>query len=438
MATTMQTLVQKLSETSSDWLEVATTTNIAGSSTVVLSTNLNAYDGAANTAFDDWWCLILGTANDAVERKIQTYATSGGSCTLFGANLAAESAAMNIRLGRLSNAAKQRAIVRAIEEIYPALYRPLEDRTLITGNILPNAHFEDQSTAGTPDKYTLSNVTGAAETSTIRGGAKSVKLTTTTAAGYLYISSDTWPRLLDLQGKTVSIKVWVYPEVADDPTMVIYTLQPDGTTQTLPTTTSAPAAKWTLLELENQTLNDDLDEVQIRFPIATNLKYVIFDDARVTGMDTYEYRLPTAFRNGHVGEVYVQTSGSSDDICDDLHPLHFERVYLSTPPIDDGTDKFLRLPTLYGKNRRIRLIGDTPLENLTAYASTISLDDKARIDMLIEYAAYLLFRTEGADASRRDVARFDDAANKHYGNYVRLLSSHRMSQRSTLVLPRIG
>jgi len=320
------------------------------------------------------------------------------------------------------------AINNASREIYPNLYKPIDDKTLITGNILPNGHFRDWSQTTYPDHYSLSNVTAVASTTagTYRGGTKSAKVTASAGNGYLYISSNSYPRLLDLMGKTVTFKCWAYPEVANDATIEIYTVQADGSAQTLTSTTSCPAGKFTLLELEDQELNDDLTEVQIRFKITTNAKYVYFDDARVTGRNVYEYLLPVDLQNGDVREVWMQGTGYSDDICDDLQPRFSDLIY-GWDVFSDGTYKYLRLPFLYSSEKRIRLLGICPLEEVDDDTDTITLDGE-KVNLLITYAAYLLYEMEIGTPSSEDVSRYERQAGRWWAKYKRLQSHMRMTR----------
>ncbi len=314
MTTTLATLEQRLSELIGDWIECLVTTAI-NADNLVVSTNLNEYDGGINDYFNGWYCYITDKANAGVERQISDYATATGTITVRGAVLADDAANLaTIRVYRHSRTNKVKAINRAIEELYPSLHKRRDDLTLVTGNNLPNGHFEDWASSSYPDLYAVTNAT-AAETNTaglFRGATASSKVSATAADGYMYITSNTFPRLLDLMGHTVSFYAWAYPEVADDAFLTIYTLQADGTAQTLNSVTTCPAGAWTRLLLGQQTLNDELVKVEFRFRVHTNAKYAYFDDAIVIGHWIYEYLLPADFQIGNIDQVYIQTSGTAN------------------------------------------------------------------------------------------------------------------------------
>ena len=337
---------------------------------------------------------------------------------------------------RYNRATKVKAINESIREIFPALHRRVDDRTLITGNMLPNAHFERWDSSSYPYKYSLSNAT-AAETTTaglIRGGASSAKVTASAANGYMYITSNDYPRLLDMMNKTVTFKCWAYPEVADDAYLVIYTVQADGTAQTLTSTTTCPAGKWTLLTLESQAINDDIVEIQFRFKVATNAKYVYFDNARVIADNQYEYMLPELLQNGDVLQVYVQCSSDADDACDTLQPREWQRAY-GYSVIDNNTDRYLRFADLQTQLRQIRIIGMSPLESLTSPTDTVSIDGN-QVNLLVAYAKYKLWSMSEGQVASDDIERNERAMQKALIDYHKLLPKCRMGRPSgTLKLP---
>ena len=304
---TLLSLEQSFSEAIGDWLEFDTTTNIT-TNTSIISTTLNQYDEAEDDHFGgadtEWWVYITEGNNIGTLRRVSDYATATGTLTVYGANLAAETGAVTCRLGRYNRDHKTKAIIDAIKEIYAGLYLSLDNQTLITGNIIPDASFESWSSASALNWFTAGNSTLAKTTTEglYRGqrGSNSVKVTASAANGFIELDSDTYPRLLDLMNKTINFYTWAYPEVANDCSIQVYTLKADGTAQTLASSTTAPATKWTKLELENQTLNDDLVYIRFKWIVATDTKYCYFDDAYLNGLSLTEYLLPDNFYAGNI------------------------------------------------------------------------------------------------------------------------------------------
>ena len=446
MSTTLSTLARRLSEGIGDWLQANTTTNISAGVNVA-STTLNERDDATDDVFNNHWLYFsAATNNSGIERRVKDYFTSGGICTVYGANLIGEAGAVTFDLGRYEHSQKVKAINRAREEVFPALHKRVDDLSLVSGNSLPDGSF-DWWTSTSAHKFLVGSSATLAQTKWsatndefIRGqrGSTSMKVTDSgSGAGYAVLSSDVYPRLLDLMGRTVDFYAWAYPvDTADDGVITIYTKQADGTAQTLSSTTANPKGEYTLLLLESQDLNDDLVEVQIRFSVTTASKNVYFDDAIVCGKHLFEYLLPEKLQNGYVDQVDIQVAGYSDVIAYDLHPRDWEPFGFSI--VDDGTYKYLKLPYLYGGNRQIRILGDKPLETLSVYTDTISLDGQ-KLNLLIEYAAHKLYEIEKAGVSSKDKSRYEEESLRHLANYYRMINQHSMTRTSqTLKIPAIG
>lgn len=433
MTTTLLALEQLFSEAIGDWLEFDTTTNVGAGVTVVSTTLLN-YDGGQDDYFNGWWLYITEGNNSTVLRQVSDYATATGTLTVRGANLEAEAGAVTCRLHRFNRDNKVDALNRAIEQIYPQLYKRIDNQELITGSILPDGHFEDWSSSSALRFYSTSNVTLARTTTAgcTRGVTYSAKATASADNGYFYISSDTYPWLLDLMNHSVNFYCWALPEVANDAAIVIYTKQADGTAQTLTSSTACPAGEFTLLSLENQALNDDLVEVQIRFKVVTNAKYVYFDDAIVNGMHLDEYLVPVNLRSGHISRVHLQTGGNyavpttnSSLVCYDIHPTSWggrEEFKI----IDDSTYTYLQLIDSPESYYRMRLIGYAPLETLSADTDTISLSGES-LNLICAKAASVLYKLEGGPVSSEDKIRyFGEIA--YWEDEVRKLTPRLMMQ----------
>lgn len=439
-AITLATIDQRLMEAMGDYLEFTVTTAIAAS-TSVISTTLKQFDYSTDDFFNNWWLYITDKANAGVERRISDYTSSTGTLTVYGANLTSDVANLaTCQLSRYRRTDRVKAINDSLREIYPNLHKRVDNRILITNNYLPNGHFEDQSTSGTPDKWAFTNATGTAETTIIRGGSKSVKVAATAADGYMKLTTANYPRLLDLSGQTVSIRIWVYPEVADDAFITIYTSDKDGTTQTLNSTTTCIAGKYTLISLEDQVLNDDLVDCEIRLRVHTNAKYVYFDDARLISANTQEYLIPEELNDGIIQQVHIQTGGyyksSLDDVasCDSLFGQYWDECF-DWRIVNDGTNKWLRLDSLQFSEKRIRLIGTAPLSALSAATDTITIDQE-KIPMLIAYAEYNYYKRHEGIVASEDVARYEKASGKAFAEYMRLSNKRMAMPSKTMRLPQ--
>ncbi len=423
MSTTILDLDKKLLECVGDYLSHPVTTAIAANTSIV-STHLQNYRSTADY-FNDKWIYFDDKANLGVSRLISdddgtsTLTVLGANLTTDGSNLA------TFRLSRFPFIRRLKALNLALEEVCPNLYIPLDNRDLITNNLLPPFRWSSTSAL---DLYTASNAT---LTQTTTGGlywngSSSAKVTVSVANGYLGLSSIAYPRLLNLMGRTASLKCWVYPEVANDAWIRIYTLKADGTTQTLTSTTTCPAGKQTLLKLEDQSINDDLVQLDIRMGVTTINKYTYFSMPRINGVDLNEYILPNDFDSGKINQVFVQSSGYAEDWCDDLRNDEWSEVF-GWSIIDDGNYKYLRLPT-YGGWYQVRLLGSKIFDSVDDGADTVNLES-INLNLLIEYAAYKLFDLSSQGTSGEDRSNYERQAMKHLAYYERLRRTHAMPQK---------
>ena len=439
MTPSVATLEQRLAESIGDYLQVTCTTAI-NADNLIISTELRSYDGGRDDYFGDWWVYITDKANAGVLRQVNPdgYDTATGQLTIRGAVLADDSTNLaTIRLHKYNRDLYINAINDTIRETFPSFHKKLVIDELVTGNILPNSHFRDWAATTAPDEYSMqdANITAVASTTagTYRGGRKSMKATTGAggAGKYVYISSDTYPRLLDLMGNQVSFYCWANPDDADDAFIEIYTIKADGTTtQTLTSTTANPAGEFTLLKLEDQTLNDDLVEIQFRFKVTTASKNIYFDHARVIGRNQQDYLLPTDLANGRLTSVQVQAEGYSDRWCDDLLPRAWNDVH-DWDILDDGTNKFLHFGFLPLGERLIRLTGYAPLSTVSAYTSTIEIEGEL-VNRFLAYAKYKLYQAIEGPVSTYDIGRYELQSAKAYAEYERLSHLKMIPPRTSM------
>ena len=422
MTTTALALDAKLCRIMGDWIQATCTTAIAATN-VIVSTTLRNYDHNRDGFFNNFWVYIEDKANTGVYRQVSDYVSATGTLTVFGAALSTDAANLaTFRLTRTNWDDRLDSLNTAIGEVYPALHERLDTRELITGNWLPNAHFENWTLTTVPDKYTL--VTSAAVQTTTaglhRGGVSSVKVTASAGNGGIYVHSQDYPALLDLGGSTVDFKVWAYPEEANDAFIQIVTEDSDGTTQTLTSTTLCSAGKWTQLSLLSQTLNDNLRTVYFKFGVTTNAKYVYFDDARViSSLKPQGYLLPLDFKK--VCRVERQVSrGYSTDPCDDISE-HFTFDYLYGWTVsDDGTDKYLRFSDSVYSKFRLRLVGVKPFDTLSSGASTIP-NDSEEVNLLVTLAAAIQYEKLAGAPIGDSVEKYEREAAKFRNKYYELL-----------------
>jgi hypothetical protein len=314
------------------------------------------------------------------------------------------------------------AINDACRETYPTLFRRIENTELITGNILPPFNWTSTTALSlySPTNAIIAQTTTAG---LVRGYDSCARVLTSAGDGYLAIDSDNYPRLLDLMDKTIEYKSWVEPQNANDAFLTIIYEDADASGTTYSSTGTCPASVLTLLEKESLVIPDDITKITFKLRVHTNGKYAYFNPPRAIGHAIYEYLLPYDFQDGDVKQVWIQTSGHSDDACDDLQPEYGEEIF-GWKIIDDGNYKYIRLPYL-SKNRRLKLIGYAPLEDdADATTDTITLDDRY-IPVLTAYAAYSLYEKQTGIVSSDSRDRYQEEAMKWLGKYEMMKRSLR-------------
>jgi len=171
------------------WEDVTTTTNLAGNNSVI-STQL-ADRWAQDDYFNGWYCIIRGTNNDEVIRRITDYTASSGTLTIAGAVLSSESGSVTIEVSRFHPDDVKRAYNRTRQNCFPNIAIVRDVETVVTGprqitytlptsirqvrdvqlgqrynarsmaeNLFLNSDFEDWTDATTADNWSIAG-TGA-------------------------------------------------------------------------------------------------------------------------------------------------------------------------------------------------------------------------------------------------------------------------------------
>lgn len=430
---TLSTLLTRLSQNVGDYLSEAVTTALTTSTNVVCTT-LGNYTNQ-DDLYNRFWLYVTDKANATQYRKVSDYTNSTTTLVVRGAIFGDDgSNKATIELHKYDRTNKIRALNLAARKVFPNIFRIVRDITLSGNNILPNPSFEDWTSSSYPDYWTtLSNATASEVTTAglVRGvsGSSSVIVTVSAANGYIEINSDTCPQLLDLMGQQVSAYVWANPQTANDASLVIYTKQADGTAQTLTSSTVNPAGEYTLIKLEDETLNDDLVEVRIRLKVTTNGQYVHFDNARLLGIEVSQYVLPLDFQNplASVNKVSYQSYAVAFEPQDDLLAYAQFLPFFGWDVEDDSTTKYLVTPTLKS-NWLLKLEGYAPLESNLSTATDVMTIEDPFIDLLIERASSELFSLEAGLPSSGDRDFLRSESLRYLQNYEYLRKNLKMSR----------
>ena len=119
--------------------------------TVVASALLNLVGGTDTDAFEDQYLEINdsdATSADGEVRRIQSYIADPDNPTLRMQSAFSEqiTSGITVILHRFNPVDKKNVIRQAILELYPDLYLPIRDETIVVDNLLLNTGFADLAT----------------------------------------------------------------------------------------------------------------------------------------------------------------------------------------------------------------------------------------------------------------------------------------------------
>ena len=219
MATTTRTNLRRaLSEAIGDYQAFATTADGNDAKTSLVSTTLKNYPGGTDDgAFEEEFFLGTSGANQGESKRCSNYiasASDGPTAILQDAFSNQTSSTDTFELHRYDPDLKHVAINRALVELFPSIYKPIRDETLIVDNILSNGDFETAGTAATFSSWTeVGSPTVSVETSRVFHGTNSAKVAAGSgAAGQLTQTLDV--NISEAAGKTAIFKMRVWTDGA--------------------------------------------------------------------------------------------------------------------------------------------------------------------------------------------------------------------------------
>ena len=213
MATTTRVNLRKaLSEAIGDYQAFATTADGNDAKTSLVSSTLKNYSGGADDgAFEEQFFLGTSGANSGASKRCALYianASDGPTAILQDALDNQTASADTFELHRYDPDLKHTAINRALAELFPILYKPIRDETLVVDNILANNDFEPAGGTTFSDWTEVNSPTVSIETSRVFHGTNSAKVVASGDVGQLTQTLDV--NIDELAGKTATFKVRVW------------------------------------------------------------------------------------------------------------------------------------------------------------------------------------------------------------------------------------
>ena len=351
--TTRVTLLEKMSESIGDWFSGAASGNGAGDGTTVVDTDLKTLPGGADDDFCvDWFVRITQSgSNVGLIRRVSAYTASSGTITVSLAFAAQVSSGHTFELHRYDPEAKYNAIARALEELFPILYLPLTDESLVVDDILTNSDFETYSggfTGWEARAHTgAADPTIAVETSRVVHGSQSAKITTisdeTATGSGMQQNVFTSINIKEMNGKKLHFKGWAWASVGGN---VRLRVTFDGSNFTHGEYHSG-CADWEGPDKMTVSVDIPADSTQVMLGIHTAVpNSVSYVDNMFAYIDPiYKYTIPTSIINGprrvlmqesmdEPNGVYLPLNG----VVKPGHRLRLEgQGILTQPSTDAGT-----------------------------------------------------------------------------------------------------
>ena len=383
MATTRTSLRQYMSEAIGDWSGTFTTSSAGagGGTTIVATTLADLPGGDEDDAFIDQYAMITSGAAAGQIRRISDYVQSSGTITVaraFGAQIAIS---VTFELHRYDPSMKHASINTAGRKVFPYIYLPVYDETLVTDQLGLNMDFESTFSGGVPANWTEDSAgtqTTAQETTRIFHGSNSVSLAVSSGDDDMSISQVLTVNIADIVGHSIVFGGFMWSSVADSGWFRI----DFGTGGTTDSTKHAGDEDWQE-EWVEASIPSDATQIRIRcMAEATGTPTNYFDSLYCYIKRIDRYAIPATFVHGPFS-VQLQ--------LDRKIPVTRHYTQLKNWWVEqDSETRYLYLGDNVPSGYRLRLTGADVLTLPSTESGTMEVED-GRIDAVIEYAAAELF-----------------------------------------------
>jgi hypothetical protein len=396
MATTRTSLRQYMSEAIGDWSGTFTTSSAGagGGTTIVATTLADLPGGDEDDAFIDQYAMITSGAAAGQIRRISDYVQSSGTITVaraFGAQIAIS---VTFELHRYDPSMKHASINTAGRKVFPYIYLPVYDETLVTDQLGLNMDFESSFSGDVPANWTEDSAgtqTTAQETTRIFHGSNSVSLAVSSGDDDMSISQVLTVNIADIVGHSIVFGGFMWSSVADSGWFRI----DFGTGGTTDSTKHAGDEDWQE-EWVEASIPSDATQIRIRcMAEATDRPTNYFDSLYCYIKRIDRYAIPATFVHGPFS-VQLQ--------LDRKIPVTRHYTQLKNWWVEqDSETRYLYLGDNVPSGYRLRLTGADVLTLPSTESGTMEVED-GRIDAVIEYAAAELFTrisNQGAELEKQ-------------------------------------
>jgi hypothetical protein len=382
MAVTLNRCLEMLGRATG--LFVSDSSSGGGSTTTLVDTSIYRYD--INTLTNKWLYIVSATNTtiNGSSRRISGIHASNGTITVIGAMAASTSSGDTYYIVNFDPQIMTDAIQQATRTLYPHLYLPTRDETIVVDNLLANWDFENWDSTGSNSAVATSwaNIGTPStndESSRVAHGSYSMSVAATGATEGIEQNIFTSVNINEVASKTLHARAWVWASVADAARIrVTY----DGSNYDSSNYHTGDS-EWegpSLIYVDSA-IDADMTELTVSCEVASgNTAY--FDGVVAWIDNVSEYDLPsTVIRGPH--KVYMQDQVQEPN--GHYTPLGF--------PVS-------------GRILRVEHMG-----RLTAPTSSASVElDESRAELLIAQAAVHMFQTLSNTDSGNAVSHLNNSA----------------------------
>ena len=218
MAVTLNRCLEMLGRATG--LFVSDSSSGSGSTTTLVDTSIYRYD--INTLTNKWLYMVSATNTtiNGSARRISGIHASNGTITVIGAMAAGTSSGDTYYIFPFDPQIMTDAIQQAARTLYPHLYLPTRDETIVVDNLLANWDFENWDSTGSNSAVATSwaNIGTPStndESSRIAHGSYSMSIAATGATEGIEQNIFTGVNINEVASKTLHARAWVWASVAD-------------------------------------------------------------------------------------------------------------------------------------------------------------------------------------------------------------------------------
>ena len=201
-------------------LFVSDSSDSGGSTTTLVDTSIYRYD--INTLTNKWLYIVSATNTtiNGSSRRISGIHASNGTITVIGAMAASTSSGDTYYIVNFDPQIMTDAIQQATRTLYPHLYLPTRDETIVVDNLLANWDFENWDSTGSNSAVATSwaNIGTPStndESSRVAHGSYSMSVAATGATEGIEQNIFTSVNINEVASKTLHARAWVWASVAD-------------------------------------------------------------------------------------------------------------------------------------------------------------------------------------------------------------------------------